>query len=185
MNLLPLSRQALAASAVPVALVSTSDVSRPTPCGDWDLGSLIGHMIAHNRAWALSASGTPADGSVWDSVAYSDSFASTASDVSAAFEKCDLDRLDVYGYGRISLDTALRMHIVDYVIHGWDVAASIGVPFEVDASLVEAADDIMRAFPDSPRPNRAFGVKVPVPSSAPVLAQFLGYVGRDPSWRAA
>jgi uncharacterized protein (TIGR03086 family) len=184
MNLHSLSRQALAASSSAVSGVSSSDLARPTPCGDWDLGSLIGHMVAHNQGWAASASGTPADGSVWNSVEYSDSFAASAFDVSAAFEACTLDRLEVFGYGRIPLDTALRMHIVDYVIHGWDVAASLGVPFDVDPSLAAAAYDIMREFPDSPRPNKAFGIKVPVPSSAPVMDQFLGYVGRDPSWRA-
>jgi uncharacterized protein (TIGR03086 family) len=184
MNLLALSRQALAASSAPVARVSSSDLSRPTPCGDWDLGSLIGHMVAHNRGWAAAASGKPAGAPLWDSVSYSPDFAGSASAASTAFEACALDRLEVHGYGRISLDTALRMHVVDYVIHGWDVAASLGVPFDVDASLAAAAYDIMRAFPDSPRPNKAFGVKVTVPSAAPVLDQFLGYVGRDPAWRA-
>jgi len=183
-DLLDLSRQALAAAAIPVAAVSTSDLSRPTPCGDWDLSSLLGHMTAHNRGWAASALGTPADASVWDSVAYDDTFDASCAAVSAAFESCSLERLDVYGYGSISLNTALRMHIVDYVIHGWDVAAALGLPYSVDHALASAAYDIMRTFPDRPRPNKAFGVKVPVPPSAPPLDQLLGYVGRDPDWRA-
>src|SRR5262249_6450878 len=107
MNLLPLSRSALSAAAVPVAAVSTSDLSRPTPCGTWDLSSLISHMIAHNRGWTASALGGPAGAEVWDSVAYSDSFDASASEVSAAFESCALERLDVYGYGSIPLSTAL------------------------------------------------------------------------------
>lgn len=184
MNLLALSRSALAGAAVPVAAVSSSDLSRPTPCGDWSLSELIGHMVAHNQGWAASASGAPVGASIWDSVAYSAAFASSSAEVSAAFEACTLDRLEVYGYGSIPLSTALRMHIVDYVIHGWDVAAAVGVPFSVSDELAAAAYEIMLAFPDKPRPNKAFGVKVPVPSSGSVLDQFLGYVGRDPAWRA-
>ena len=184
MNLRSLSRQALDAAAVPVAAVSTSDLSAPTPCGSWDLASLLGHMVAHNLGWAASALGTPVGAAVWDSVEYSDSFAASAASVSDAFASCTLDRLDVYGYGSISLNTALRMHIVDYVIHGWDVAASLGVPYAVDPALVSSAYEIMLGFPDMPRPNRAFGLKVPVPAAAPALDHLLGYVGRDPGWRA-
>jgi uncharacterized protein (TIGR03086 family) len=179
-----LSRRALDAAAVPVAAVSSSDLSRPTPCADWDLASLIGHMIAHNRGWAASAVGAPAGASVWDSVEYSDAFDTSAFEVSEAFSACTLNRLDVYGYGSISLNTALRMHIVDYVIHGWDVAAALGLPYSVDPALASSAYDIMRSFPDNPRPNKAFGVKVSVASSASTLDQLLGYVGRDPAWRA-
>ena len=185
MDLLALSRSALSAASVPVAAVSSSDLSRPTPCGTWPLSDLVGHMVAHNLGWSASASGAPVDGSVWDSLSYPvSSFASSCSSVSDAFAACTLDRLDVYGYGRISLETALRMHIVDYVIHGWDVAASLGIPFAISSDLAASAYEIMLSFPDGPRPNKAFGVKVPVPASASTMDQFLGYVGRDPSWRA-
>jgi hypothetical protein len=74
-------------------------------------------MVAHNRGWTLAASGQPADGSVWDdlSLPLSD-FAASSSAVTAAFAAYSLERLDVYGYGQLSLSTALRMYIVDYVI---------------------------------------------------------------------
>jgi uncharacterized protein (TIGR03086 family) len=142
-------------------------------------------MVAHNLGWAASAIGTPVGASVWDSLSHPAlEFPSSCAAVSDAFEGCTLDRLDVYSYGQISLSTALRMHIVDYVIHGWDVAAALGVPFEVSSDLASAAYEIMLGFPDGPRPNKAFGVKVSVSSSASALDQFLGYVGRDPAWRA-
>ena len=185
MTLLSLSTRALEASCAAVALVTPADLSRPTPCGDWTLSQLIGHMVAHNRGWTLAASGQPADGSVWDDLSLpSSDFAASCSAVTAAFAACSLERLDVYGYGQLSLSTALRMHVVDYVIHGWDVAASLGMPFSVDEDLAVSAFDIMKTFPDRPRPTPAFGVKVPVPATASSLDQFLGYVGRDPAWRA-
>lgn len=184
MDLLALSRAALVAASGPVSAVSTSDMSRPTPCGSWDLASLVGHMVAHNRGWVRAAAGEPADGSVWDSLSEPPSaFPASCAAVSEAFAACTLDRLDVYAYGQLSLSTALRMHIVDYVIHGWDVATSLGAPFEVSPDLAAAAYEIMLAFPDGPRPNKAFGVKVPVPPTATVMDKFLGYVGRDPAWK--
>ena len=32
---------------------------------------------------------------------------------------------------------AMGFHFVDYVVHGWDVAASLGVPYELPAEVVD------------------------------------------------
>ena len=43
---------------------------------------------------------------------------------------------------------AMGFHFVDYVVHGWDVAASLGVPYELPAEVVAAVLPLALAVPD-------------------------------------
>ena len=184
---LDLDRRILTATAEIVAAGTPDRLDGPTPCGDWTLRDLLGHMVASNEGFAAAAAGKPVGGEVWDRLTYEgepfEAYQESAEAVSAAFEDADPDeRLDVYGYGMLSLSTSLGMHIVDFVVHGWDVARSIGWTAEFDPELVAAADEIMRAFPDRPRPTASFGVKVPVSDGASKLDKLMGFLGRDPGW---
>jgi len=66
MDLLDLDRRALAAAVDAVTAVTEADLTRATPCNGWDLGTLLGHMIAHNRGFTAAALGLPTDPRVWD-----------------------------------------------------------------------------------------------------------------------
>jgi uncharacterized protein (TIGR03086 family) len=184
---LEVDRRVLTATAEIVAAVTPDRLDGPSPCGDWTLRELLGHMVASNEGFAASAAGKAVGAEVWDRLSYDgepfEAYQESAEAVSAAFEGADPEvRLDVFGYGKLPLSTCLGMHIVDFVVHGWDVARSIGWAGEIDPELVAAADEIMRAFPDGPRPSAAFGVKVPVPDDASRLDKLMGFLGRDPGW---
>jgi uncharacterized protein (TIGR03086 family) len=43
---------------------------------------------------------------------------------------------------------AMGFHFVDYVVHGWDVAASLGVAYELPAGVLTAALPLVLAVPD-------------------------------------
>jgi uncharacterized protein (TIGR03086 family) len=181
-----LDRQALAWSAQVVASVRDADLDNATPCGDWTLRELLGHMIAHHHGFAAACAGVPVGGEVWDRLSYDgdlqDAYPRAAAAVSAAFDSPDLpEKIEVYGYGAVPAQTVLGMHIVDFVVHGWDVARAIGSNAAPDEQLTADAFAIMRRFPTD-RPNQAFDVMVPVSEDAPVADQLMGYVGRDPAW---
>lgn len=184
---LDLDRRILTATAEIVAAVTPDRLDGPSPCAGWTLRDLLGHMVASNEGFAAAAAGKPVGAEVWDRLTYDgepfDAYQESAEAVSAAFEGADPDeRLEVFGFGKLPLSTALGMHIVDFVVHGWDVARSIGWNGAFDPELVAAADEIMRAFPDRPRPSASFGVKVPVPDDASRLDKLMGFLGRDPGW---
>ena len=42
----------------------------------------------------------------------------------------------------------MGFHFVDYVVHGWDVAATLGVPFELPADVVAAVLPLALGVPD-------------------------------------
>ncbi len=183
-----LDRRATAYSVDVVDQARAADLDRPTPCAEWTLRQLLGHMIGHHLGWTASLTGAPVGGEVWDRTDFDgqlhEAYRSSAQGVVEAFAQPRLpEKIEVYGYGTLPLRTVLGMHIVDYVVHGWDVARAIGSPLVPDQDLTEAAFAIMKQFPTG-RPNVAFDVMVDPKPGASALEQFMAYVGRDPEWTA-
>jgi len=70
----------------------------------------------------------------------------------------------------------------ELVVHGWDLAAATGQPYDPPALEVDAAIAFVSAF-DAPRDGRLFGAVVAVAPDAPAFDRLLGLTGRDPRWR--
>jgi uncharacterized protein (TIGR03086 family) len=78
---------------------------------------------------------------------------------------------------------AIGFHLVDYVVHGWDVAASLGTGFQLPDGVVLAALPIARAVPDGQSrtvPGAAFAPGRPVPAGVDPLEEILALLGRAP-----
>jgi uncharacterized protein (TIGR03086 family) len=80
---------------------------------------------------------------------------------------------------------AISFHFIDYVVHGWDVARSLGQAYELDPDLVEAALPVAEAVPEGERrlrPGAAFRPGLPEPGGAGPMGRILAMLGRDPAW---
>lgn len=78
---------------------------------------------------------------------------------------------------------AIGFHLIDYLVHGWDVAQSLGVEFIAEPELVEAAWPIAQAIPDDERrrgPGAAFQPSLAVPEDATRFDLILAMLGRSP-----
>ncbi len=194
MDIVELDRRALDAAGQIVAQVTAGQLGGPTPCPAWTLADLLAHMVAHNHGFAAAARGEPVAAAVWDGAplgadphaAYQES----AGQAAAAFTAPDAltRQIELPGLGAFPARTAISFHFVDYLIHGWDVAAAIGVPARPDADLVAVALSMAARYPDTPEvrgPGAPFGPKVAVPDDAPPLDQLVGLLGRSPSWTCA
>jgi uncharacterized protein (TIGR03086 family) len=189
-----LDARAVRASVQVVSRLTPDDLGRATPCAGWALGDLLAHMTVQHHGFAAAAAGRGADAAVWqvrplgaDPVS---DYAEAAEGVVAAFGADGvLERefsLPEIGPGaRFPGKLAISFHLVDYVVHGWDVARSIGVSFEPDEDVLAAALRVARIVPDGPErlePGAAFGPGVPAPDGAGVLDQILAKLGRAPAW---
>ncbi|TDV56501.1 TIGR03086 family metal-binding protein [Actinophytocola oryzae] len=183
-----LDRRALALTGEVVAAVTAADLDRPTPCAEWSIRAVSEHLVSENRGYAASSMGAPAIVSIWYSGdlrpdpprAYHDS----AAMVTNAFTAPGLHEssFEVREFGYFPAPTAIAMHFVDVLVHGWDLAVSLDVPYRPDDDLASAALHIVARWPRTGRRTREFARPVTVPATAPDFARLLGTLGRSPSW---
>ncbi|GGV28696.1 TIGR03086 family protein [Streptomyces filipinensis] len=173
-----------------IAQVGPDQLRLPTPCADWTLHGLLRHQVSENRGFAAAAAGVTGDLRAWDQgnlgedpyQAYLDS----ADAMTRAFTEDVLDRsVQIREFGFFPGRVALGMHVLDCVVHGWDVAQSIGVAYDPDADLVhyslKVAARIPTGAPSDDRPGIPFAPAVEISAGAPALEQLLGLVGRRPT----
>ncbi|MGH3158810.1 MAG: TIGR03086 family metal-binding protein [Streptosporangiaceae bacterium] len=189
-----LDARAVRATIPLVNQVTAADLGRPTPCGNWNLGELIAHMTAQHHGFAASAHGGATGLADWqpgppaaDPVK---AYAASAEEVLAAFAE------DGAAKRRFALPEilpsitfpgrqAISFHLVDYVVHGWDVARSLGVDYTLDDALLAAARRVATMVPDGDnrtQPNAAFAPALAPPPGASELDQIVATLGRAPTW---
>ncbi|MCV7417694.1 TIGR03086 family metal-binding protein [Mycolicibacterium litorale] len=72
--------------------------------------------------------------------------------------------------------------LTEVVVHGWDVAAASGQPYDCDATTAQVCLAYLGQF-DPAGTEGMFGRAVPVPDDAPAIDRIVGLSGRDPRWR--
>jgi len=192
-GIVALDAQAVSESVRLVAQATAADLARPTPCADWTLHGLLRHMIAQHYGFAAAATGDR-DLARWrlrplgeDPVA---AYRAAAECVLSAFAADGLlDRdfpLPEFTRGLMYPGAqAISFHFVDYVVHSWDVARTLGLPVRFSPALLEAALGVARAVPggDARRePAAAFAPEV-ASLGGSLLDQVVAILGRSPGWR--
>ncbi len=185
---------AVSAASRIVAGVRDEHLNLLTPCAGWRVRDLLRHMVGNNRGFVAAALGAPPDRFVWDGLELDSAidlpheWERSADEVVSAFAGLTRpeDTLAIPGYGDVPAMQAVRMHFIDYLVHGWDVAVSIGAEPQLDD---EACREVLRiaarwpvGSPEIWGPDAPFGEPVEVDSSAPAGDRMLGLLGRTPSW---
>jgi uncharacterized protein (TIGR03086 family) len=196
---LALHRSAVRVSVDVVNAVTHDDLVRPTPCAGWNLAVLLAHMTVQHRGFAAAARGAT-DLGVWEPSTAADAvaadpagtYAAAADSVLSAFEADGvLDAsfaLPEFGPGATFPGSlAIGFHLVDYVVHGWDVAQSIGVAFELPHDVIAAVLPIALAVPDGEfrtAEGSPFRRAVAIDGEANDMNRILAHLGRSPAWRS-
>ncbi|MFD4676890.1 TIGR03086 family metal-binding protein [Lentzea sp. NPDC058450] len=184
-DLLAVHRTAVLTSVEIVSKVSDGDLGNRTPCAEWALAELLDHMTAQHRGFAAAARGNGSDPTAWE-VREGDDYAEAARDLLAAFAEPDVPQreFDLPEFGaRFPAVQAVGFHFIDYVVHGWDVARSIGVGYDLAPELAEPALQIALRVPAEGRqvPGAPFGPAL-TSSDVDPLRRILTVLGRSPEW---
>ncbi len=192
-DLVGLDARAVRASIQVVSQAGAADLARPTPCADWTLADLLAHMTAQHNGFAAAAAGDGADLVHWQTGApVADpvgEYAAAAERVIAAFAAAGVPGgefvlPEISPKLRFPAVEAIGFHFVDYVVHGWDVARTLGLGYDLEPDVLAAAVPIAQAVPDGDRrrrPGAAFAPRVAATSGG-VLDQIVALLGRRPDW---
>jgi uncharacterized protein (TIGR03086 family) len=193
-DLVELNRRAVQRSVAIVAATTADHLARPTPCAGWTLENLLGHMIAQHRGFAAAADGNRTDLSVWDVLPVgadpAGAYAAAAERLVTVFAADSvLTRVfwlpEIRDGGPFPARTAIGFHLVDYVVHGWDVAASIGVDARFEPDLVAAALAVAEKVPAGAArelQGAPFAPALPHDGDQSPMDRLLRILGRCPSW---
>ncbi|MGW5863421.1 TIGR03086 family metal-binding protein [Streptomyces sp. NPDC055239] len=187
-DLIALDRTAVQESLRVLRAARDADWERPSPCAGWTLRDLVAHMTAQHHGFAAAARGSGADRTYWIAPDLGRDplkiYEESVRHVLAAFtEEGTMERgftLPEIG-GTFTGRIAVGFHFLDYVVHSWDVATTIGIDVDLPLPVVEAALEIARRVPKDPErrvPGAAFAPVLPTPEHASPLEEMLALLGR-------
>jgi uncharacterized protein (TIGR03086 family) len=196
-DLLSLHRRTMATATAIVELVGEDQLRMETPCAGWDLSQLLAHMIGQNHGFASAARGEAFDLANWADRPVStrphEAFAASAAEVVDAFASPGAVEREwpiLVGADRslaVPGRQALGFHFIDYVVHAWDVAVSIGVKVEFDDDILTAvlplAQEVPLEGPTRNGPYAPFAPAVTLEAPQGNLNDLLAILGRDPAWK--
>jgi uncharacterized protein (TIGR03086 family) len=184
-----------AAGAVAIRVargVRPDQLDAPTACPDWDVRTLVNHLILWSAVRSEAAARKqPTDETYTEDTDFTqgdwaETFATQLDRATAAWaEPGALDGDTGLAGGSMPAPVIATMMLGELVVHGWDLATATGQEFTVEPPVVAAARDFAAMMGPQAREMGVFGAEVPVPDTAPPLDQVLGLVGRDPYWAAS
>ena len=184
----PLHHRAMNQTGTIVAAVTGDQLTRPTPCDDYDVRALLSHILGGLNRVAVAGEGgdalaTPSliDGVPDDGwlAAYQ---AATARAAEAWADDTKLDAMVELPWGKIPGRFAIAGYIQEILTHGWDLATATGQETERDPELAQWSLATARRIlpPDNRGPDVPFGAPVDPPADAGPYTQLAAYLGRHP-----
>ncbi len=183
-------RRALVQAGEIVALVHAADLARSTPCAGWDLQALLTHMVGQNDGFAAAVTNGDAPARAYTRMAV------TASDLAqewhrsadrllAAFARAhtgaEVLLIEINEDSTFPVAVAVGVHLLDTVIHTWDLATSLGRPYRPDDDLLNIVAAGARRVPagaSRAKPGAAFAPAVSTDQADPWL-ETLALLGRE------
>lgn len=200
--------RAVATARAVIGGVEPDQMGLATPCDDFDVRSLLGHLVSvlHRVAAIGRGEGRFATHDQIGEVPgddWSTAWVEAAHTVQAAWGAEVLDREVEVPWTVMSGRDALGIYTNEVVVHTWDLARATGQDPRWEAPTLELALGAARAqMPEEGRHEmfevvRAalggeegddwadpFLAAVPVPPDAALIDRLVAYNGRNPSWRS-
>lgn len=170
-----------------VAGIAPADRGNATPCAEYDVDAMVGHL-ASGTGWYARI---PAEG-ISDPSAIVDAdlrgldllavYRSAATTAMASWSDRDLDRVFPSPMGAMPGSAMAGYMVMELLGHGMDLALATGQRTRPDDDLVRLAMTVADGMGEGLRAPKMMGPAIAVGDDAPLIDQLLGVLGRDPAW---
>jgi len=181
---------AAAAEAARVVNAVPAELDGSTPCGDWDLRTLLNHTIlwtsysAERRAHGESVAEELMSKDFTAEPGFRQDYEAQLSRALQAWSDPNAWEGDigVMGDATPAADVA-AMLIMELALHGWDVAKATGQDYTCDEAVAQVLIQTVEAQAELFRKYQGFADAVTVPADASTFDRALAQAGRDPQWK--
>ncbi|MFC4062563.1 TIGR03086 family metal-binding protein [Planomonospora corallina] len=179
-------RRALEDFGALVHRIAPGQWENPTPCADWDVRTLVNHVVNESLcvpgllAGRSAAEVGPAfEGDLLGDDPLKAFDASVSAATAAAGDDGALTRVVRLPFGDVPGAEYITELFADALIHTWDLARAIGADERLDPELVEACAAWFAGAEDGYRQAGVIGDPHPAPDGTDLQARLLAAWGRD------
>jgi uncharacterized protein (TIGR03086 family) len=166
-----------------VAGIADDQLASPTPCREWDVQTLLGHMtgVVVNMGRGASDDELLAVADYRLDSDRAGRFISEVDQTLAAWSERGLSGEVDVGGGPMPAQMAIGINLVDTATHSWDLARATGQDEELPGDLAVLILGISRGFvSDELRAVVGFDAAVDVVADASSTAKLVAFLGRRP-----
>lgn len=165
-------------TAKTIAGVAADQLAAPTPCTEWDVRTLLDHLIGGTWMFATAIGGAAGDD---PAAPDADRFRGAADALlTTLHEPGALERTAQLPIGQVPGSALVGIALLDVLVHGWDVAKATGQDTTVADPLAEA---VLAFATQAVRPQMRgvyFAEPVHVDEGARPIDRLVGFLGRQP-----
>jgi uncharacterized protein (TIGR03086 family) len=163
--------------------ISRDELSKSTPCSEYDVMQLTDHLLrAITLAGGLADADLPGrdtDDSVEQQII------GAARPALDAWHRRGLGGTVTFASNELPATFGASVLTLEFLVHGWDYAAATGHPLNVAESLAEYTLGLAKILiTPQGRATAGFDDPVAVPDDASALDQLIAFTGRDPAAQA-
>ncbi|UUU38203.1 TIGR03086 family metal-binding protein [Streptomyces sp. NBC_00162] len=171
--------------------VSDGRLADPTPCPEYAVGNLLGHLAGLAVAFRDAArknlgptTDTAPDTAVPSLPAgWREELPRVLGELAEAWrDPAAWTGMTRAGGVDLPGEIAGAVAVDELVIHGWDLARATGQDYAPDQAALRASHTFLLAAAEDEDRGGIFGAVVPVPDDAPLLDRAVGLSGREPGW---
>ncbi|ORB74994.1 TIGR03086 family protein [Mycobacterium scrofulaceum] len=159
--------------------IAADDLSRQTPCAEFDVAQLTDHLLKSITALGGMVGAQIPERDAGDSVEAQ--VVTAARPALDAWHRHGLDGSVPFGKGEMPAKGACAVLSIEFLVHAWDYATAVGHQINAPEPLSEYVLGLARQVirPEF-RGGNGFDDPVDVPGDAGALEQLVAFTGRNP-----
>lgn len=162
-----------------VHAIATDDLSKPTPCREFDVAGLTDHLLKSITLLGQAAGAELPERNAEDSVERQ--IIAAARPALDAWHRRGLDGTVPFGSGETPAGYMAGILSLEFLVHAWDYAAATGRTVDAPDSLVDYVSGLVhRIITPEGRVRAGFDDPVDVADDASALDRLVAFTGRVP-----